>query len=157
MLRVGLLARLSIAAMVLVGAGFEPTVVREKSWPQREPSPATPPAELMQAERMSARVLSSAVGTVSPGGTLVPGAVPVVVLTSWLARVKEAAREGTSAGEEPMAVADVMKGARAETAATVVSSLMLMKVAGVSEEQGPSAAMSAMLGFVVERPGLPPV
>jgi len=90
-------------------------------------------------------------------GTPVPGARPVVVLTSWLASVKAAAREGTSAGEEPMAVADVMKGARAETAATVVSSLMLMKVAGVSEEQGPSAAMSAMLGFVVERPGLPPV
>ena len=56
-----------------------------------------------------------------------------------------------------MAVAEVMKGASAATAATVVSSLMLMKVEGVSEEQGPSAAMSAMLGFVVERPGLPPV
>ena len=34
---------------------------------------------------------------------------------------------------------------------------MLMKVDGVSAEQEPSAAMSAMLGFVVERPGLPPV
>ena len=50
--------------MVLVGAGLGLTVVREKSWPQREPSLATPPGELMQAERMSARVLSSAVGTV---------------------------------------------------------------------------------------------
>ena len=35
--------------------------------------------------------------------------------------------------------------------------MMLMKVEGVSEEQGPSAAMRAMLGFTVERPGLPPV
>ena len=40
------------------------TVVREKSRPQREPSPAVPPLELMQAERMSARVLSSTVGAV---------------------------------------------------------------------------------------------
>src|SRR5581483_5780557 len=61
---VGLLARLRSAAMVLVGAGLGEMVVRVKSWPQREPSPAAPPVELMQAETMSARVLSWAMGSV---------------------------------------------------------------------------------------------
>src|ERR1700760_457099 len=137
--------------MVLVGAA-EPTLVREKSWPQSEPSPAVPPVELMQAERMSARVLSSETGTAKPEGTFEPGAVPVEVFTYSLARVKALASCAVSEDDEPMAVAEVMKGASAATAATVVSSLMLMKVAGVSEEHGPSAAMSAMLGFVVPRP-----
>ena len=104
----GLLAMFSIAAMVLVGAGLGLMVVREKSWPQSEPSPAVPPVELMQAERMSARVLSSAVGTVSPEGMLVPGEVPVVVSTSWLARVNAAKRDGKSVNEAPMAVAELM-------------------------------------------------
>src|SRR5215469_4169849 len=56
--RVGFLARLRSAEIVLVGAGLGVIVVREKSVPQRDPSPAVPPVELMQAAAMSASVFS---------------------------------------------------------------------------------------------------
>ena len=97
------MAILSIAAIVFVGAGFGITVVSEKSWPQRDPSPAVPPVELMQEERMSARVLSWVVGTVKPLGRFAPGEMPVAVLTSWLARVNALARAVVSEVDEPMA------------------------------------------------------
>jgi hypothetical protein len=95
-------------------AGVKPgEVVREKSVPQAEPSPATPPAELMQVERMSAMVLIWATGTVTPGGTPTPGDVPVVVFASSSARMKALARAVASSGAEPMAEGEERKGARA--------------------------------------------
>jgi hypothetical protein len=51
-LRVGSRMMLSSAVMVLVGAGLGGMVAREKSWPQREPSPAAPPGGLIQAEML---------------------------------------------------------------------------------------------------------
>jgi hypothetical protein len=55
-----------------------------------------------------------------------------------------------------MAVMDFMKGERALTAATVVTSLTEMKVDGVSDEQGPRAVIRAKLGLGELMPGLPP-
>jgi hypothetical protein len=79
-------------------AGVKPGgVVKEKSMPQAELSPATPPGELMHAARMSAMVLIWETGTVVPGGSPVPGVVPVVVLASSEARVKASASAGASA------------------------------------------------------------
>lgn len=151
------MARLSIAAMVFVGAGLGETVVREKSEPQSEPSPAVPPVELTHAARISASVLSWSLGTVKPVGRFAPGEVPVAVFTSWLASVNADASPAASEIDEPIREIELMYGASAETAAAVVSSLMVMNVEGVSDEHGPSAAISAISGFVVERPGLPPV
>src|SRR5580698_3493984 len=109
--------------MVLVEVVPPEGRVREKNWPQEEETPET----LMQASTMSAMVSICAMGTVSPEGTLTPGTVPEPMLTSCEARVKAEARTGASDEPEPTAVRDVMKGARAYTPATVVSSLTLMK------------------------------
>ena len=129
----GFLARLSSAEMVLVGAAVLGGVVRVKSWPQRVLSPATPPVVLMQAERMSARVLMVVTGACWPAGMLLPGAVPSEGSANWPARPKALTRAATSVLAEPDgAERRHVRSERVETAATVVTSLIWMKVVGVS-------------------------
>ena len=94
-------------------AGVRPVgVVSEKRLPQGELSPAVPPAELMQTERMLPMVLICSIGTVVPAGTPVPGDVPVAVLTSCAAWTKAAVRASISPEGAPIAVGEVMNGAR---------------------------------------------
>ena len=131
-----------------------PGVVSENNSPQSEGVDDIPPTELTQVDIAFASVLISGVGMVS--GTPFPGDTPVVELANWLARVKADANAEESEEEEPMAVIELMKGARALTAATVVTSLTEIKVEGVSEEQGPRAVIRARFGFDDVIPGLPP-
>src|ERR1700733_3855385 len=109
---------------VLVGAVPPVGVAAAKSEAQVEVAPV----ELTQEERMSARVLSSAWGTVPlPAGVVARG-VPVVVLTRFgtdrkaLERPRELVLLAPTWG-----VPGVMNGARAWTKATVVARLMRMK------------------------------
>jgi hypothetical protein len=145
---VGLFARFKRAIVVLVGAGPLAGVVRAKRLPHGVESPAVPPPELMQTERISAKLMISAVGTVMPGGTFKPGVVPVVELTNSEATLKAAARSDASVVADPTAEGELMNEARAETAATVVSSLIETKVLGVSEEHGPTTAIMDRLGLL---------
>ncbi len=78
-LTVGLAAIFVAAPITSVGAVPPVGVAAAKSAPHGDPSPAVPPAELMQVARMSAKVLISITGTVVPLGTLRPGTLPVDV------------------------------------------------------------------------------
>jgi hypothetical protein len=108
---------------------------------------------------MSASVLSSVTGTVSPAGTFNPGAVPVVVFTYSDASVKALASVVASALPDPMLLYELINGASAHTAATVVSSFIEINVEGPRFPQGPSAAISASAALFVPgpSPGFPPV
>ena len=132
-----------------------PGVVNENRSPQSEGVDDIPPAELTQVDIAFASVLISADGMEAPG-TPLPGEIPVVELASSFASVKAEVSTAASEEEEPIAVMELMKGARALTAATVVTSLTKMKVEGVSDEQGPRAVINAKLGFEELIPGLPP-
>jgi hypothetical protein len=154
-LRVGLFSRSSSDATVSAGAGEFPGVVSENRSPQSEGVDDIPPAELTQVDIAFASVLMSADG-MAVSGTPFPGESPVVELASWFASVKAEVSAEVSEEEEPIAVMELMKGARALTAATVVTSLTEMNVEGVSDEQGPRAVISARLGFEELIPGLPP-
>jgi len=132
-------------------------VVSVNKLPQEVESPAVPPVELRQAERISARVLISVVGTVMPEGTFRPGVAPVVGSTNSEASVKAAARAEASVVAEPIAEGELINGARAETAATVVSSLITRDVFELMDEQGPTADIIARFGLLLVAPGLPPV
>lgn len=143
--------------MVLIGAGSLAGVVRANKLPHGVESPAVPPGELMHTEMISAKVIISAEGTVVPRGTSMPGVVPVVELTNSEATVKAVARAETSVVDDPTAEGDLMKGASAETAATVVSSLIETNVSGPREEQGPTTAIIDRLGLLRPMPGSPPV
>jgi hypothetical protein len=81
---------------VLVGAGPLAGVVRAKRLPHGVESPAVPPPELMHTERISAKLMISAMGTVISEGTFRPGVVPVVELTNSEATLKAAARSEAS-------------------------------------------------------------
>jgi hypothetical protein len=131
-----------------------PGIVSENRSPQSEGVDDIPPAELTQVDIAFASVLISADGMVS--GTPFPGESPVVGLASWFASVKAEVRAEACEEEEPIAVMELMKGARALTAATVVTSFTEMKVEAVSDEQGPRAVISARFGFDEVIPGLPP-
>jgi hypothetical protein len=150
---------LSIAATVLAGAEAEDGVAAESRFPQEVESPAMPPAELIQAARMFARLLICWVGAVAPEGSDGPERVPVEGSTREFARVKAAERPEASMEVEPMAEAEVMKGARAATAATVVRSSTMMVVEVLSAPQRPRAVMRLRTALFVPpvRPGLPPV
>jgi hypothetical protein len=108
---------------------------------------------------MSASVFSCATGTVVPVGTFNPGAVPVVVFTYSDASVKALASVVASVLLDPMLLYELINGASAHTAATVVSSFMLINVEGPRLPQGPSAAISARAALFVPElsPGFPPV
>ena len=150
---------LSRAATVLVGAPAEAGAVAEKRFPHVVESPAAPPAELTHAAITLASVLICWVGAVAPEGSDGPETAPVKGLTRELASVKAAERPAASIEEEPIAAADVMKGVRAVTAATVVRSSIMMLVEAVREPQRPRAVMRlrAVLFVAAARPGLPPV
>jgi hypothetical protein len=142
---------------VFVGAEEPVGVVSAKRYPQALISFAIPPPVFTHAASALPRVSISATGTVYPFGTFAPGADPVVGFTYSLARVNPASMAATSLVPEPIAVADVMYGASAFTAATVVSSLMMMKGVACNAVQEPSADISSRLLFVTPGLGCPPV
>ena len=144
-----------MAVMVSVGGAAFVGVVNRNRLPHCVASPETPPVELTQADKILPSVLISATGTAQPDGTLIPGAEPLVGLTSCEARVKAAASAPASLGDEPIAVDEVINGARAETAATVVSSFTQINVLAVNDEHGPSAAIRERFGLLLPTPGLP--
>jgi len=158
-LRTGSRAMFSRAVRVLVGADADDGVAAERRLPHGVESPAAPPAELMQAEIMLASVLICEAGAVAPVGSEGPGTKPVEGSTKEAARVNAAERPAASIEEEPIAEAEVMNGARADTAATVVRSSIMMKVEAESELHEPRAVMRVRAALLVpaERPGLPPV
>ena len=65
------------APITFTGAVPPVGVAAESNVPHVDPSPATPPAEFTQIDRISASVLICATGTVVPAGTFNPGIVPV--------------------------------------------------------------------------------
>jgi hypothetical protein len=134
-------------------------VAAVKRLPQGLLSPATPPTVASHAARMSARVLRVATVTLSFAGKAGPGVVPFVTSTSSFTDAKSLAKSAASAALEPMAVGEVMYVSRAKTVATVVSSLMTIGVAEVTELHAPRADMRVMavLSVPTARPGLPPV
>ena len=151
----GYFAILSAAVTVSVGAAPPGGVEFAKRVPQAEPSPATPPVELMHAARMSPSVFSLEVGAVAPVGS-VPGDCPRLTLTSLFTEEKALVRPVTLVDDVPSERALDMKGARAKAPATVVSSLTEMKVEEVRLPQAPRGAIRAAFGFVPP-PGLPPI
>jgi hypothetical protein len=133
-------------------------VVRVKRVPQTDPSPAIPPEELMQPDTTSARELIFDVGTNVPAGTLRPGADPVEVLAKADADAKAVVRVEASSLPDPTSLGEVINGERADTAVTVVTSLMTINVEGVSESQRPIALIISRAELIVPgaRPGFPP-
>ena len=105
---------------------------------------------------MFAKVFNSFAGTVTPAPRLAPPGAPFVLL----ARIEAFVNASTSpVGLEPVAPTCRMSeanGASAYAAATVVTSLIQIKVVGVSVEHGPRAATMVSALFV-PAPGLPPV
>src|SRR5207245_1076997 len=91
--------------------------------------------------RMLPRVLICWVGAVAPEGSDGPGTVPVEGSAREFARAKASERPAASREVEPMAEAEVMKGARAVIAATVVRSSTMMVVEGLRAPQGPRVVM----------------
>ena len=107
---------------------------------------------------MSANVFSRAIGdvtTASPPGT----AEPVVVLTREPMELKAPSKAFAVEGSLPIWLRSAIKGTRASTLATVVSSLTLMKVDALSDPHAPRAAIIARFGLIAfpGRPGFPPV
>jgi hypothetical protein len=164
-LLVGLFKIFNKAVVTSVGAAPPEGVASVNSVPQFDPSPATPPLVFTHDDTMSASVLISVLGTVSPAGTEVPGDVPVAVFANCEASVNAAVSPDASDVPDPMQVgavvqvAEVIYGKSAATAATVVTSFKLMAVVGLSELHGPSAAIRSIAVLLVPlaRPGLPPV
>jgi hypothetical protein len=157
-LSVGLLARSSSAINVFVGAAELVGLVSSKKLPQLvPPSFAVPPAEFTHTAIALPSESISATGTVYPVGTLAPGANPVVGFTYSLASVNAAFRAATSLVPDPIAEADVMYGASAFTAATVVSSLIMMNGVCCNAVHEPSAAIICRLLFVTPGLACPPV
>src|SRR3979490_783113 len=99
---------LRAAAEVLVGAGALHGGAGAEGGPQVLESPAVPPAELMQAERTSARVLICWTGAMPPVGSDGPGTAPEEGSTREVARVKAEESAAASRDDEPMAEAEVM-------------------------------------------------
>ena len=89
----------------------------------------------MQLAITLARVLINAVGLVVPTGAVSPGDVPVAEFENWFARVKAEASAVASVADEPTEDIELMNGARAFTAATVVTSLTEINVDEVKAEQ----------------------
>jgi hypothetical protein len=156
---VGLFAIFNPAPITSTGGVPPFGVAAANNVPQTDPSPATPPAEFTQVDRISASVLSCATGTVVPAGTFNPGAVPVVVFTYSDASVNALASTAVSVGPDPMLLYELINGASDHTAATVVSSLIWINVEAVRLPQGPSTAISAsaVLFVPAPRPAFPPV
>jgi hypothetical protein len=151
---VGLFAIFSPAPITSTGGVPPLGVAAANKVPQTDPSPATPPAEFTQVDRIFASVLRVATGTIVPAGTFNPGAVPVVVFTYSDASVNALASAAVSVVPDPMLLYELINGASDHTAATVVSSLIWINVEAVRLPQGPSTAISAIAVLFV--PGLSP-
>ncbi len=112
----------------------------------------------MHVDTMSASVFTSCVGTVKPAGTFAPGALPVVGFASCEASVNAIVSAGASSMPDPTAVPELIYGASAATAATVVTSFTVTNDAVCSAAHDPSATISARFGFTPPAsPGFPPV
>src|SRR5665213_400414 len=135
--------------MVLDGGAAPVGVVKLKKFPHAVPSPTTPPPELVQAAVRFPSVLIASVGTVSPVGTFSPGETPAAGFTISLASVNAASSAATSPLPDPTAIYDVINGASAFTAATVVSSFTTMNVAAFNDEHDPSAVIIARFALVM--------
>jgi hypothetical protein len=103
------------------------------------------------------RVLIKGVGTARPAGMLEPGDKPVEGFTNAEANANADASEEASLLPEPIEEGELIKGASAETAATLVTSLITRKVPEFSEEHGPNAFIRAISGLAEGNPGFPPV
>ena len=156
---VGLFAIFNPAPITSTGGVPPLGVAAANKVPQTDPSPATPPAEFTQVDRIFASVLRVATGTVAPAGTFNPGEVPVVVFTYSDASINALASAAVSVGPDPMLLYELINGASDHTAATVVSSLIWINVEAVRLPQGPSTAISAsaVLFVPAPRPAFPPV
>ena len=119
---------------------------------------ATVPSELTQGARMSARVLIFADSVRVPRGRLEPGARPVAALARLAAMAKAFWRPAALVAEAPMRAPGPRNCERAQAVATVVTSLIWTKVAGVRLPQLPRAAVRTRAELEVPgvRPGLPP-
>ena len=147
------------APMVSVGAAPEEGLVKRNRVPQGDPSPDTPPAELMHGASTSPSVFSLVGEAEEPTGSAGPGSVPWVVSTySWTA-AKAVANAAASELPDPTAEYEVMYGARLNTDAIVVSSLTKIKLDVLRVLHRPRAAIMARFGLLVPAamPGLPPV
>lgn len=153
----GLFARFSNAESVSVGGVVFAGVLKARSCPHAAESPAVPPVELIHAAITSPRVLINDVGTVRPAGTLELGAKPVRGFTNTEDNAKADASEETSLLPDPIEEGELIKGASAETAATLESSLITIKVPEFNEEHSPNAFIRAISGLAEGKPGFPPV
>jgi hypothetical protein len=151
---VGLFAIFSPAPITSTGGVPPLGVAAANKVPQTDPSPATPPAEFTQVDRIFASVLRVATGTIVPAGTFNPGAVPVVVFTYSDASVNALASAAAFVVPDPMLLYELINGASDQTAATVVTSVIETNVEGPRLPHGPSAAISAIAVLFV--PGLSP-
>jgi hypothetical protein len=117
------------------------------------------PSEFTQLAMVFAREMSFAVSVVAFAGSSADGAAPVVESASVSAVCMALLRPATLVAEEPTLMIEEANGARAQAAATVVTSLIEMLAIDPSELQLPSAATSARAALLVpgERPGFPPV
>lgn len=149
-------AKFSNAAIVFVGA-VVPGFVSKNRFPHELLSPLAPPVEFTQLAKISASVLISLLGAAIPAGTSGPGVTPSDGSAYAAAVANAAVRAATSLVPEPTAVAEVIYGLSAATAATVVTSLIEINVPEVSPVQAPSAVIIARFGFVVVGVGSPPV
>lgn len=113
----------------------------------------------MHAAIMFAIVLIFVVGTDVPVGTPTPGEVPVDILANSLARLNAAANALALPVDDPSVVGELINGASAFTAATVVTSLIFRNGVFVRFLHVPRAAIraSAALFVPAARPGFPPV
>ena len=148
-------ARFSSADTVFVGGTPSRGDVSLNRFPQGVPSPVVPPAELTQVARIFPNVLMTSVGTVYPLGTFEPGETPVSGLTNSPTRVNAVSNDALSSGLEPIALWELIYGARAFTAAIVVDSFTTKGAAGFNEVHGPSAVISNKFEFLVDAPGFP--
>ena len=153
----GLFARFSNAESVSVGGVVFAGVVKAKSCPHAVESPAMPPLELIHAAITLPRVLIKDVGTARPAGTSEPGDKPVRGFTNTEADANADASEEASLLPDPIEEGELIKGASAETAATLETSLITTKVPEVNEEHGPNAFIRAILELPEGKPGFPPV
>ena len=150
----GLCAMLIAACRVLVGVTPETAESAnrlEQFWELAE-------AELIQAAKELARESLRSCRGRHPGRLRFAAPCPAATLTRLVLFAKAATSASVLcrfAPSEPTFCGPVVKAPSTEAAATVVTSSMLIKVAGERAEQGPSAAIIPM-AVLMPAPALPP-